>query len=85
MLVIVSNPDFKGLDQCKRTGPFLEPQALLPQRPYDSFRVRMTLGVAIAGKALLDPQDPTDLHIGGVDRERSDMLRVSTNTDSEGT
>jgi hypothetical protein len=58
MLVIVRNSDFKGVDQRKWTGLSLEPEALLLQRPYDSCGVRITLGVAIAGRALLDPKIP---------------------------
>jgi hypothetical protein len=64
MLVIVSNPAFKGLAQRKRPGPFLEPPALFLQSPSDSFRVRTTLGVVLAGKALLGPHEPTGLHKG---------------------
>lgn len=54
MLVVVGDPGFKGLDQLKRAGLFLRPQALFLQGPHDSLGASIALGVVIAGRGVLD-------------------------------
>ncbi len=73
-LIVVRHPTFEGLDQLEGAGPFLSPQALLFEGPYDALRIRVALGVVIAGEGLMNAQHAACLHTG----ERGGLTPIVT-------
>jgi hypothetical protein len=64
MLIIVGDPAVKSPDQGEGAGPLLQPEACLFDRTPHPLGIGITLGVVIAGKGLLDPQDTASFHEG---------------------
>jgi hypothetical protein len=64
ILVVVSEPVLEGAHQLKRTGPLLQPEALLFEGAHEAFYVGVALWVIVAGERLMDLQCRTGLHEG---------------------